>query len=147
MPGDTLTIGILNGTPGGSIVRSIHHCLFIVLQKENRAISRTHRCACCLPHTAADKFCIVEEYESYPPFVQLCNRSGGWSGGAMPLPESLLFDPFWRLCRQNGSNRRFCGGRRPPRPRWRRYRLNGYSSFYLISLLGHTSICGNMQRL
>ncbi len=34
----------------------------------------------------------------------------GWSGGALPLLESL----------------RFCGGRRPPRPRRRRYHLNGY---------------------
>ncbi len=37
----------------------------------------------------------------------------GWSGGAVPLPASLLVDSLWRLCRHNESTRRFCGGLRP----------------------------------
>ena len=50
----------------------------------------------------------------------------GWSGGALPLRESPRFGPVWRLHHQNGPKQRLCRGLHPPRPRRRRYHLNGY---------------------
>ena len=58
--------------------------------------------------------------------VQHVTVQVGWSGGALPLRESLRFGPFWRRSRQNRPKQRLCGGLRPPRLCRRRYHLNGY---------------------
>ncbi len=59
-------------------------------------------------------------------YTLICNRSGGVVGRGNAPPGVSLVGPLWRQSRHNGPTRRLCGGLRPPRPRWRTYRLNGY---------------------